>query len=160
MMVVRYRCRVGFLALLSILAGFSIASCTSSDRPTPRAEITTGGTMETERTPVLPQQHARLRITNGGEMSVEDLTVLFPEDEIRFGDIVAGGSTEYQAVPNGVYGYAAYRFRVDGETVLQPVIDWVGEVPLEGDSFTYVIDFDSSRSQWEMVRLLEVTRDE
>jgi len=93
-------------------------------------------------------------------MSVEELTVSFPEDEIMFGDVTAGTSTEYQVVPNGVYNYAAYRFELDGETILQPVIDWVGEVPLEGDSFTYVIDFNSSRNKWEMVRLLEVTVDE
>ncbi len=160
MMVVRHSSRVGFLTLLSILAGFSIASCTSTERPTPRPSSTTGGTVDMEHTPEPTQQHARLRVTNSGDMSVEDLTVHFPESEVRFGDIEAGSTTEYQAVPNGVYGYAAYRFKLNGEVILQPVIDWVGEVPLEGKSFTYVIDFDSSRSQWEMVRLLEVILDE
>lgn len=108
--------------------------------------------------PAPPTQ--QLRITNNGKMTVENLSVLFPEDEVQFGSISPGMTTSYQDVPNGVYGYAAYRFDVDGEIITQPVIDWVGEVPLGGDTFTYVINFSSSRSQWEMVKLIEVKIDE
>jgi hypothetical protein len=103
---------------------------------------------------------ARLRIYNSGTMDVENLTVLFPEDEIKFGDISAGSTTEYLDVPNGVFGYAAYQFEIDGQMITQSVTDWVGEVPLGGDTFTYVITFSSSRSQWEMVKLIEVKIDE
>jgi hypothetical protein len=102
----------------------------------------------------------QLRITNNGKMTVENFSVLFPEDEIQFGSISPGVTTSYQDVPNGVYGYAAYRFDVDGEIITQSVTDWVGEVPLGGDTFTYVITFSSSRSQWEMVKLIEVKIDE
>ncbi|MGA9533149.1 MAG: hypothetical protein WBR18_10580 [Anaerolineales bacterium] len=155
-----YLYRVGCLALLVILASFSVASCSTVARPTPPPDATTIETMAAESSPVPTQQPTRLRITNSGKMSVVDLTVYFPEDEIRLGNIAAGTTTGYQTVPNGVYGYAAYRFDLDGEPVLQPVIDWVGELPLEGDSFTYVIDFNSNRRQGEMIRLIEVTLDE
>lgn len=98
----------------------------------------------------------QLRITNNGKQTVENISILFPEDEINFGSILPGVTTEYQNVPNGVYGYAAYRFEISGEPIIQSVTDWVGEVPLKGDTFTYVINFSSSRSQWEMVKLIEV----
>lgn len=151
---------LGFLASLPLLIALSAAGCTSAEGPTPLPGRTPGGTVEAENTPEPTWQPARLRVTNRGAVAIEDLTVYFPEDEVPFGNVPAGSSTEYQAVPNGVYGYAAYRFTVNGEVVLQPVIDWVGEVPLDGTSFTYVIDFSPNRNRWEMVKLLEVTHDE
>ncbi len=105
-------------------------------------------------------QTPRLRITNSGTHSIQNLTVLFPEDRIEFGDVPAGGTTEYKHVPNGVYSYAAYRYEVNGQTITQPVIDWVGEQPMAGDSFTYTINVDSSRPELQRVQLVDVTRDE
>ena len=105
-------------------------------------------------------QTPRLRITNSGSQSIQNLTVLFPEDRIEFGDVPAGGTTEYKHAPNGVYNYAAYRYEVDGQTVTQPVIDWVGEAPMAGDSFTYTINVDSSRPELQRVQLVDVARDE
>jgi hypothetical protein len=82
--------------------------------------------------------------------------VVFPEEEIAFGDVPAGATTGYLDVPQGVYAYAAYRLVVDGEQVTQPVIDWVGEEPLEGKAFTYTIDYDPI----QRIQLIEVTIDE
>ena len=129
-------CFAAVLSLLSLLS-MSLVGCTSS-------------------TP----QNPRLRITNSGMQAIENLTVLFPEDEIAFGDIPAGATTEYKEAPGGVYGYAAYRLEIDGQIITQPVIDWVGEVPMEGKSFTYKLDFDPSRPQLQMAQLIEVTKDE
>lgn len=102
----------------------------------------------------------RLRITNAGDLPIENLVVLFPDSEIAFGDVPAGSTTDYQAAPNGVYNYAAYRYDQDGQTITQPVIDWVGESPRPGQAFTYVIDFDPNRQGMLAVQLLEVTQDE
>ena len=84
----------------------------------------------------------RLRIRNAGTSTVKDLVVIFPEDRISFGDITPDVTTAYKEVPYGVYEYAAYRYESGGETMEQPVIDWIGETPMAGNSFTYVIDFD------------------
>ncbi len=73
-----------------------------------------------------PPQIPQPRIINSGAMPIEDFSVLFPEDEISFGNIPANSTTEYFKVPNGVYGYAAYRHKVDGEFFIQPIEDWVG----------------------------------
>lgn len=43
--------------------------------------------------------------------------------------------------------------------VSQPVIDWVGETPMEGRAFTDTIEVDPRRARSEIVRLV-VTRDE
>jgi hypothetical protein len=115
--------------------------------------ILAGCTIATPQTP-------RLRIINRGTEAVDNLTVIFPEDEVMFGNVSASTTTEYLDVPNGVFGYAAYRFEIGGQVILQPVVDWVGEAPLKGNSFTYAIDFDSNRPKWGMVRLIEVSIDE
>jgi hypothetical protein len=59
-----------------------------------------------------------------------------------------------------VYRYAAYRFQVDGQEVTQPVIDWVGEEPVPGQAFTYVLDYDPAREPIQQVVLLEVMQEE
>jgi hypothetical protein len=56
---------------------------------------------------------------------------------VTFGSVPVGTTTPYKKVSRGVYGYGSYQFTVDGATVEQPVIDWVGERPREGKDFTY-----------------------
>jgi hypothetical protein len=102
----------------------------------------------------------RLRITNGGGVAATQLTVLFPRDEIEFGDVAADATTGYRTVPNGVYRYAAYRLRVNGQTVTQPVIDWVGEEPLDGNSFTSTIRVNPDRPGVLVVELVAVATDD
>ena len=103
---------------------------------------------------------SQLRVTNAGTVPIQNLIVLFPEEKIEFGNIPPGGTTEFKRVAKGVYNYAAYSFDLDGINIGQPVIDWVGEKPLEGDAFTYVVDLDPNREQMLMLRLQEVRRDQ
>jgi hypothetical protein len=102
----------------------------------------------------------RLRIANSGATPIEGLMVLFPDEEISFGDVPGGTTTEYVVFLRGVYRYAAYRFILNGEQVTQPVIDWVGEEPMEGEAFTYVVEFNPGRPAMQAVELLDVIRDE
>jgi hypothetical protein len=102
---------------------------------------------------------ARLRVKNVGG-PVSGLVVLFPDDEVEFGDVAAGATTEYRSAPSGVYRLAAYRVEVAGRPRTQPVKCWVGETPLADGAYTYVIDFDASRTDFDRVRLESVTRDE
>jgi hypothetical protein len=102
----------------------------------------------------------RLRVTNGGTVLASKLTVRFPMDQIEFGDIRPGLTTAYQPVPNGVYRYAAYPLEINGQMVAQPVIDWVGEQPMDGSAFTYTIAVDAGRPAFQIVQLIAVTKDE
>ena len=138
--------------LLYIFIGALLSACAINTPP----EIPTPSPFST-KTPLPSTAH--LRISNSGKMDVKNLTVLFPEDQIKFGDISASSTTDYLDVPNGVFGYAAYQFEFDGQLMIQSVTDWVGEIPLAGINFTYTIDFNSSRPQWGMVKLIEVVID-
>ena len=98
-----------------------------------------------------------LRVRNTGPDAAASLRVQFPPGEVAFGDVRANSTTAYKPVPGGVYGYAAYRLRVGDREVSVPVIDWVGEVPLEGSAFTYVVVVDAKAEL--PVALVRVERD-
>ncbi len=111
----------------------------------------------------LPQQ---LRIKNIGSENIYDLQILFPGDtadaeaiRIRFGDIPVGGITEYRSAPGGVYRYAAYEYLSNGRLVNQPVMDWMGESPLQGEQFTYRIALDSNMVIGNQIQLIEIVID-
>ena len=137
MNIAHYTSRSVLLVLIGITISTLLGGCGSSS-------------------PQIPQ----LRIMNDGAMPIENFTILFPEDEISFGNIPANSTSEYLEVPNGVYRYAAYRYTVDGVSFNQPVEDWVGETPLVGSNFTYTINFNVNRSRWEMVKLIDVSIDD
>jgi len=118
-------------------------------------------TLPTAPAPAGATQTQRLRIANAGSSSATGLVVVFPNSvRVAFGDVAPGASTQYSDVNGGVYRYAAYRLTVDGAIIDQPVIDWVGEVPMLGNAFTYTIDVDTSRPRGQMIRLVSATRDQ
>jgi hypothetical protein len=106
------------------------------------------------------QQGQRLRIVNSSPNAITNLRVLFPEEEISFGNVGPNATTDYKVFPKGVYGYAAYRYDLNGQTVTQPVIDWVGESPIEGSAFTYTLTFDPNNPNFQRIELTNVTRDQ
>jgi len=66
-------------------------------------------------------------------------------------------TTPYMVVRGGVYHYA-YTFRHEGKRMEQPVMDWVGEMPILGKQFTYQLELDSARLPFP-IKLLQVTND-
>jgi hypothetical protein len=102
---------------------------------------------------------AQLRVINVGSRELEDLVVLFPHQRVEFGSLAAGFATPYRVVPDGVFRYAAYEFRVGGRVQHQPVIDWVGEEPMEGRAFTYSIELVNTPSSGLTIRLVSTRRD-
>jgi hypothetical protein len=143
--------RVAFLGSLLLL----VVGCEANRVPTPIPPPTPGSVVSPTPTPP-----PRLRITNSGSSPAKSLTVAFPDSRISFGDVPAGTTTPYVPAPNGVFRYAAYWLEIDGEIVSQPVIDWVGEHPMDGSAFTYTIDVDPTRQRYQWVRLISVTREE
>lgn len=155
--------------LTGVLAAFTLitAGCLASPVPeastqtvphsTPTPEITL------QETPGglfgIPQ---RLRITNQSTFPLHGLVVRFPDERIEFGEVPAGATTGYQEVALGVYRYAAYDVEVKGQKYQQPVVDWVGETPMPGATFTYILGVDPAK--WEMegqvIQLIEVLGDQ
>ncbi len=104
----------------------------------------------------------QLRVINQSNIPMKKLIVRFPEDQIVFGDVSAGSTTAYYKVPNGVYRYAAYNVEVDGKEYQQFVVDWVGENPLPGKAFTYILKVDPERweTEGEVIQLIQVNKDQ
>jgi hypothetical protein len=88
---------------------------------------------------------SRIRVVNESAEDLQDLELLFPEEQVAVGDVAAGAASDYVDVPQGVYSYSAFRFVRGGESVVQPVIDFVGERPLPIDDYTYVLGVDPDR---------------
>ncbi len=116
--------------------------------------------------PVATPASQELRIVNAGSQAIVGLKVLFPGDSaeaqatrIDFGDVPAGKASEYRSVPGGVYRYAAYEYSLNGRLVQQPVVDWVGEKPMDGSRFTYRIELDATKPPGGQVQLIEVQVD-
>jgi hypothetical protein len=99
---------------------------------------------------------SRIRVVNESSEELRDLELLFPQEEVAVGDVAAGAASDYVEVPQGVYNYSAFRFLRDGKSVVQPVIDFVGESPLPIDDYTYLIGVDSERR--DQLELLTVFR--
>ncbi len=95
---------------------------------------------------------AQLRLENDSAVALDRVVVIFPHERIIFGPLPPGTTSAFQPVPRGVYGYAAYEVRVNGQTIAQPVEDWVGEQPLAGTHFTYVLTVDLEQPQWQQIR--------
>ncbi len=113
------------------------------------------------KTPEAQSQLQRLRITNQSALTLHDLVVSFPDERIEFGDIPGGTTTEYRDVPQGVYRYAAYDVEVNGQKYQQPVVDWMGEIPMQGEAFTCLIEADPSQwqTQGHVIQLVQVSTD-
>jgi hypothetical protein len=134
--------RIDRTALVVLLAtSLSFAGCSAGSPSGPSAQVPT------------------LRITNVGSRSIEGLVVIFPDERVTFGDVPAGATTAYQAFSNGVFPYAAYQLRVDGKMITQPVIDWVGALPMTGAAFTYSIEASETPAVFANIRLVFTTRD-
>ncbi|HRS75487.1 MAG TPA: hypothetical protein P5282_11170, partial [Anaerolineaceae bacterium] len=133
---------------------------TSSDHatiPLTQAEATIPA-----KTPDAQSKLQRLRITNQSNIPLHNLVMRFPDERIEFGDVPGGTTTEYREAPQGVYRYTAYDVEVNGQEYQQPVVDWVGETPMQGENFTYIIDVDTARWQTEgqVIQLVQVSIDQ
>jgi hypothetical protein len=99
---------------------------------------------------------SRIRVVNDSTEGLRDLDLMFPQEAVAIGDVAAGAASDYVEVARGVYNYSAFRFLRGGESVVQPVIDFVGERPLPIDDYTYLLGVDPDRE--EQLELLTVFR--
>ena len=107
-----------------------------------------------------PVAASRLRLVNVGPRGIGNIVVLFRDERVQFGDLPVHGSTSYRSTSNGVFRYAAYEFRAENQLHHQPVIDWVGEAPLEGEAFMYSVELIEHESGRPFLKLTDVRRDE
>jgi hypothetical protein len=99
---------------------------------------------------------SRIRVVNDSTEELRDLRLVFPQEEVGLGDVAPGAASGYVEVAQGVYNYSAFRHLRGGESVVQPVIDFVGEIPLPIDDYTYLLGVDPDRG--DQLELLTVFR--
>ena len=85
---------------------------------------------------------SRIRVVNDSTEELRDLRLVFPQEEVAIGAVAPGAASGYVEVAQGVYNYSAFRYLRGGESVVQPVIDFVGEIPLPIDDYTYLLGVD------------------
>ena len=119
---------------------------------------------DTSVTPVTPQ---RLRIANQSASTIYNLRVRFPDETVEFGDVLPGVTTDYQVVSRGVYRYAGYQIELNGQNYDQVPYDFLGETPMSGNAFTYILVFDPVRKTdpvqktgIEVIQLIDVKEDQ
>lgn len=150
------KCKMRSIKILCAVFLLMAAGCAvPTNTPTPMREHTSAPTS------------AQLRIMNVGGEDIKNLTAMFPAESanspailVKFGDVAAGSTSTYVLAPRGVYAYAAYEYEREGRRILQPVMDWVGEKPMEGKKFTYQIVLNLSKRAGEQIELATVMVDE
>lgn len=127
--------------------------------------LLTGACTKSNPTSDVATNSQQLRISNVGDTSIQDFTIVVPGTttavltRINFGNIDSGQITEYKPIPGGVYRFSAYEYSLDGETVFQGVMDWLGEKPLSGTQFTYQILLDETKVKGDQIKLVNVLND-
>lgn len=80
-----------------------------------------------------------MRVENTSGVDFDRVVVGFPEDEVDYGAVAAGGVSGYREVERA-YPYAMVEVVIDDETLRMQPIDYVGEELLEPGRYTYVLD--------------------
>ncbi len=155
--MLRMRILTGAMLMLALL----LSSCASGALPVNSISSPTALNSPSPfptSTPPIPQM---LRVTNHGTFTLSNLRVRFPDETVDFGEVPPGATSAYHTFTRGVYRYAAYDVTVDGKMYQQPVVDWVGEQPMEGSAFTYLLDVNPAwwSTEGQVIRLLQVSAD-
>ena len=92
-----------------------------------------------------------LRVTNASDNDFQSVFVSFPQGDAEFGAVAAGEVTAYRELP-GAYHYGYVEVVAEGDTLRMMPIDYVGEKPLQGGRYTFVLDVDGQNLDLEFVR--------
>lgn len=79
-----------------------------------------------------------IRVANRSDAPIEQVRVGFPSQTEEYGTVAPKGVTEYRVVKKA-YRYAQVVAIIGGEEVVIQPFDYVGEKPLKGGKYTYVL---------------------
>lgn len=82
-----------------------------------------------------------IRIANRSEVDFDRVDVTFPADEVSYGAVAKGATSDYRRVKEA-YRYALVVATAGGETYRFQPIDYVGETLLEPGRYTYALSTD------------------
>ena len=97
-----------------------------------------------------------LRVVNVGTASITGLKIGFPRETVAFGDLASGATSSYRTV-QAVYPYGALEGVTGGQLYRQTVIDYIDQLPMVGEVFTYRVEAPPGSTG--LLRVVRVTRD-
>jgi hypothetical protein len=80
-----------------------------------------------------------LRVANESSVPFDRVEVRFPGQDLDFGGVPAGTTTDYQLAP-GAYRYGYIEVEYNGKVYTLQPIDYVGEERLSGGRYTFALD--------------------
>jgi hypothetical protein len=87
-----------------------------------------------------PDSPVEVRVRNESDLTFDEGVIYFHMDSITFPGLQPGESTPYKEVERA-YDYATAQVVTGADTARLQVIDFVGETPLDGGEYTYVLAF-------------------
>jgi len=142
---------LGMLMLLSLLIGCHVQRTKEYDQ---RQTVTASSAICDAAGVAAPC----VRVTNSSQHDIDELRLGFASESIQIGNLAANSTSAYQTASRGVYSYSAFGYVIDGEEQVQPVTDFVGEAPLKGGAFTFVLGYDPNLRY--PVQRIKVTEDD
>ncbi|MGH7470587.1 MAG: hypothetical protein ACRENP_21790 [Longimicrobiales bacterium] len=95
---------------------------------------------------ILGPQDVRIRVRNASIVDFESTTLDFSNQTERYGAVSAGATTDYRGVDRA-YSYAYVEVLAGGQRYVMQPIDYVGEKPLKGGSYTYELNLNPTNTQ-------------
>ena len=88
-----------------------------------------------------------LRLSNTSSFDYNNIIINTTTGNVSFEDINSGEKTAYKIFEKA-YRYAYVQLEIDGAMYIIQPIDYVGETPLKGGTYTYEINANESDEQY------------
>ena len=79
-----------------------------------------------------------VRVRNGSSFVLDEARLLLPRGTLSYSDLQPGQETAYSVVSKA-YHHASAEVVIGADTARLHVIDYVGETPLDGGRYTYIM---------------------
>jgi hypothetical protein len=79
-----------------------------------------------------------VRVRNGSSHNLDEVSLFLPRGTLSYSDLQPGEETSYSQVSKA-YDYASAEVVIGQDTARIQVIDYVGETPLGGGRYTYIV---------------------
>nr|WP_315153182.1 hypothetical protein [uncultured Flavobacterium sp.] len=94
----------------------------------------------------------KIRLSNASKLDFQNIKVNTSTGNVNYGNLKAGKKSDYK-VFEMAYRYAFIELQIDGKTYTLQPIDYVGEKPLENGNYTFQINANDSKDQYQKLSL-------
>lgn len=153
-----------------LLACLAAAGCAGAETPVaPTGPAAPGVPVASPPLPEapIPTAGARVRVVNTGRYAIDSLSLVFPREELRIGNLPVDGTSGYVTSVHGVYEGPVFRFFLGGDVAMgpgRPEVALPPPAPLGGYAFTFYVEIAGvdgpEMTQSFHVRIARITRDE